>query len=79
MWRYAFQRSDISGDRLFLFNDLFIFKSAGEYEGNAQSNIFGKTDKGLSDRFQDVANLDGTAAEAWGSGIFWNFTLIPSE
>jgi hypothetical protein len=61
--------SDISGDRPCLFNDLFIFKTGGEYEYNAQSDIFGEAYMGLSDGCQDEANLDGTAAEAWGSGV----------
>ncbi len=61
--------SDISGDRPCLFNDLFIFKTGGEFEYDAQSDIFGEGYMGLSDGCQPETNLDGTPAEPWGSNI----------
>lgn len=69
--------ADISGDRPCLFNDQFIFKSGGEYEYNAQGDIFGEAYMGVSDGCQDESNLTGTDAEPWGSGVH-SFTFTPA-
>lgn len=60
--------ANISGDRPCLFNDLFIFSDGGEFEYDAQGDIFGEAYMGVGDGCQDEANLTGTDGEAWGSG-----------
>lgn len=65
-------------DRPCLFNDEFIFKNGGQYEYNANGDIFGEPYMdGLNAECQPESNLDGTAAEAWGSGIH-SFSLTPA-
>lgn len=68
---------DISEDRVCLFNDQFIFQSGGIYEYNTQGDIYGEAYMGVSDGCQDESNLDGTDAEAWGSGVH-SFSFTPA-
>lgn len=69
--------ADISGDRPCLFNDEFIFKTGGQYEYATNGDIFGEAYMGVADGCQTDANLNGTDAEAWGSGIH-SFSLTPA-
>lgn len=70
--------ADISGDRACLWNDEFIFKTGGQYEYKTNGDIFGETYMdGLSEGCQSDANLAGTDAEAWGSGIH-SFSFTPA-
>ncbi|MEO9869430.1 PKD domain-containing protein [Ekhidna sp.] len=69
--------ADISGDRPCLWNDEFIFKTGGQYEYKTNGDIFGEPYMGLTEGCQTDANLNGTAAETWGSGIH-SFSLVPA-
>ncbi|WP_271711567.1 PKD domain-containing protein [Marinigracilibium pacificum] len=69
--------TNISGDRPCLWNDEFVFKSGGQYEYKTNGDIFGEGYMGLSDGCQDAANLVGTDAEAWGSGVH-SFSFEPA-
>ncbi|WP_439483138.1 PKD domain-containing protein [Cyclobacterium plantarum] len=60
---------DISGERACLFNDRFIFQEGGIYAYDPVDDIFGEAYMGLEEEgCQPVANLSGTAGEAWGAG-----------
>jgi PKD repeat protein len=69
--------ADISGDRPCLFNDEFIFKTGGQYEYKTNGDIFGEVYMGLTETCQSDANLVGTDAAAWGSGVH-SFSLTPA-
>ncbi|MCX2742748.1 PKD domain-containing protein [Mangrovivirga sp. M17] len=70
--------TDISGQRPCLYNDEYIFKSGGQYEYQTNGDIFGEGYMGFAtDECTDAANLVGTDAEAWGSGIH-SFSLEPA-
>ena len=69
--------ANISGDRPCLFNDEFIFKSGGEYEYDTKGDIYAEAYMGLDEGCQDDANLVGTDAAAWGSGVH-SFTFEPA-
>lgn len=61
--------NDISGDRPCLFNDLFIFSQNGDFEYDAQGDIFGELYMGVaSEGCQPESNLTGTPGAAWASG-----------
>lgn len=60
--------ADISGDRPCLFNDEFIFKTGGQYEYNANGDIYAEAYMGIAEGCTDDTALDGTDAEAWGPG-----------
>ncbi|WMN10873.1 PKD domain-containing protein [Marivirga salinae] len=69
--------ADISGDRPCLFNDEFIFKTGGQYEYNANGDIYAETYMGIDEGCTDDTALDGTDAEAWGPGKH-SFSLTPA-
>ncbi|ADR20166.1 hypothetical protein MATR_22180 [Marivirga tractuosa] len=69
--------ADISGDRPCLFNDEFIFKTGGQYEYNANGDIYGEAYMGIAEGCTDDTALDGTDAEAWGPGTH-SFSLTPA-
>lgn len=60
--------ADISADRPCLFNDEFIFKTGGEYEYQANGDIYAEAYMGQADGCTDESTLIGTDAEAWTSG-----------
>lgn len=69
--------ADISGDRPCLYNDLFIFKSSGIYEYDAQGDIFGEAYMGLNTNGECFPedSLNGKYSEVWKSGTHsFNFT-----
>ncbi|MCC5938666.1 MAG: PKD domain-containing protein [Lunatimonas sp.] len=67
---------DISGDRPCLFNDLFIFSSNGNYEYNAQGEVFGEEYMGIAEGCQPEGDLQGTVGAAWASGLH-SYTFTP--
>jgi PKD repeat protein len=71
--------TNISADRPCLFNDLFIFKENGDFEYDAQGDIFGESYMGLAtEGCQPESNLAGTAGAAWASGKH-RFSFQPSS
>ncbi|GAA5031305.1 hypothetical protein GCM10011506_21060 [Marivirga lumbricoides] len=79
---YFPQGADISGDRPCLFNDEFIFKTGGQYEYKTNGDIFAESymagvvpENTPSCESDDI--LNGTDAEAWGSGVH-SFSLTPA-
>lgn len=70
------QGADISGDRPCLFNDQYIFKSGGEYEYNAQGDVFAESYMGLADGCYNETELTGDAA-IWQSGTH-SFSFTPA-
>ncbi|WMN06595.1 PKD domain-containing protein [Marivirga arenosa] len=69
--------ADISGERPCLFNDLFIFKTGGQYEYDTQGDIFAEPYMGLDAGCTDDTALEGTDAAAWGPGKH-SFSLTPA-
>jgi hypothetical protein len=70
---------DISGDRPCLFNDLFIFRENGEFEYDAQGDIFAEPYMGIDgEGCQDESSLEGTVGAAWASGIH-EFSFQPAS
>ncbi len=60
---------DISEARACLFNDRFIFNEDGTYGYDPVDDIYGEAYMGVEEEgCQPVANLAGTAGEAWGAG-----------
>lgn len=68
---------DISGDRPCLFNDEFIFKTAGVYEYNAWGDVFGEPYMGVDPGGCIDENALPADAEAWGSGTH-SFAFTPA-
>ncbi|MCH7400924.1 PKD domain-containing protein [Belliella kenyensis] len=60
--------NDISSERACLFNDLYIFNSNGQYEYDAQGDVYGEGYMGIPDACQPESSLAGTVGAAWASG-----------
>ena len=68
---------DLSAERPCLFNDQFIFRSGGEYEYNAQGDLYAEPYMGVEAGCMDETALEGTDAEAWTSGVH-SFSFTPA-
>lgn len=62
---------DISGDRPCMFNDEFIFKAGGEYEYQANGDIYAEAYMGIAEGCVDESSLILASPDAtdWTSGI----------